>query len=107
MTDIDLVDWTIQEAQHLKTERRGPSDFDDKSSLDKLLAVLEREPVRSTNPKVPQITSTPTVQITLEELQARPSGEAVTATNPVTVSDPRPYRRPRRRRGQKNPNPPS
>jgi hypothetical protein len=44
MTDIDLVDWTIQEAKNLKVERREPSDLNDKSSLDKLLAVLEREP---------------------------------------------------------------
>jgi hypothetical protein len=88
MTDIDLVDWTIQEAQHLKTERREPSDPDDRSSLDKLLAVLEREAVGSTNPKVPQITSSPGIRIAVEESVARPSGEAIAATKPVPTSDP-------------------
>ena len=34
MTDIDLIDWTIQEAQHLKTERRQPSDLDGTTSLE-------------------------------------------------------------------------
>jgi hypothetical protein len=88
MTDIDLIDWTIQQAQHLKTERREPSDLDDRSSLDKLLAVLEREAVESTNPKVPQITSAPSIRITVGEPVARPSREAVAAIKPVTMSDP-------------------
>jgi hypothetical protein len=83
MTDIDLIDWTIQEAQHLKTERREPSDLDDRSSLDKLLAVLEREAVGSTNPKGPQITSSPGIRITVEEPVERPSSEAIAATKPV------------------------
>jgi hypothetical protein len=61
MTDIDLIDWTIQEAQHLKAERREPSDLDDGPSLEKLLTVLEREPVGPTNPEDPvaQIASAP------------------------------------------------
>ena len=53
MTDIDLIDWTIQEAQHLKTERREPSDLDGRPSLEKLLTVLEREPVGPTSPEDP------------------------------------------------------
>ena len=77
MTDIDLIDWTIQEAQHLKNERRGPSDLDAGPSLDKLLAVLERELVGPTNPEDPvaQIAGAPSIQMTTEEkrqLQARP-----------------------------------
>jgi hypothetical protein len=44
MTEIDLVDWTIQEAQHLKAERREPINVNDKSSLDNVLAVFEPEP---------------------------------------------------------------
>jgi hypothetical protein len=53
MTEIDLVDWTIQEAQHLKAERREPFDVNNKSSLDKLLAVLEHEPAGRTHPEGP------------------------------------------------------
>jgi hypothetical protein len=45
MTEIDLVDWTIQEVQHLKDKQREPSELDGGPSLDKLLAVLKRDPV--------------------------------------------------------------
>jgi hypothetical protein len=90
MTDIDLVDWTIQEAQHLKTERREPSDLNDRSSLDKLLAVLEREPAGPTNPEGPValIAGAPSIHLTVEEPVARPFSEPVAASKPVTVSDP-------------------
>jgi hypothetical protein len=89
MTDIDLIDWTIQEAQHLKYERRGPSDLDAGPSLDKLLAVLERELVGPTNPEDPvaQIAGAPSIQMTTEEPIARPSSEAVAAPKTDDVSD--------------------
>ena len=89
MTDIDLIDWTIQEAQHLKPERREPSDLDGRPSLEKLLTVLEREPVGPTNPEDPvaQIASAPTIQMTTEEPMARPSSEAVAAPKTDDVSD--------------------
>ena len=51
MTEIDLVDWTIQEVQHLKTERREPGDVKN-SAVDNLLAVLEPEPMGRTAQKV-------------------------------------------------------
>jgi hypothetical protein len=44
MPEIDLVNWTIQEAHHLNAERREPIDVNDKSSVDKLFAVLEGAP---------------------------------------------------------------
>jgi hypothetical protein len=89
MTEIDLVDWTIQEAQHLKAERREPSDVNDKSSLDKLLGVLERESAGRNDPEgaAALISVPPSIQLTVEEPIARPSGEAVSATKPVTVPD--------------------
>ena len=33
MTEIDLIDWTIQEAQNLKIERREPGDVKDNSAV--------------------------------------------------------------------------
>jgi len=89
MTDIDLIDWTIQEAQHLKAEQREPSDLDDGPSLEKLLTVLEREPVGPTSPEDPvaQIASAPSIQMTTEEPIARPSSEAVAAPKTDDVSD--------------------
>jgi hypothetical protein len=45
MTDMDLINWTIQEAQQLKSARRKPGDPDAGPPLNQLLAVLEREPL--------------------------------------------------------------
>jgi hypothetical protein len=87
MTEIDLVDWTIQEARNLKTERREPNDVKDKSSLDKLLAVLEREPAGRTAPDGPVTLIAPSIHLIVGELAARPSSETVAATEPVTVPD--------------------
>jgi hypothetical protein len=88
MAEIDLVDWTIQEAQQLKSERRQPSDLDGGPSLDGLFAALEPEP-GPTNPEEPvaQITGAPSIHLTVEEPVGRPSSETVAATKPVAVSD--------------------
>jgi hypothetical protein len=53
MKNLDLINWTIQEAEHLKTERREPGGADGATSLDKLFAVLEREPVGQACPEDP------------------------------------------------------
>jgi hypothetical protein len=86
MTEIDLVDWTIQEAQQLKSERRQPSDLDGGPSLDRLFAALEPEPVRPTNPEEPvaQIASAPSMQMAVEEPT---SGRAVAMPKPDAASD--------------------
>jgi hypothetical protein len=78
LADLDLIDWTIQEAQHLKVERRESRDLDGAPLLDKLLAVLEREPLGSTNSEVAvaQIANAPSIQTVIEE-PIRPSGDSV------------------------------
>jgi hypothetical protein len=90
MAEIDLVDWTIQEAQNLKIERREPGDVSDKSSLDKLLAVLEGEPAGRTDAQAPAalIAASPNDQPTVEEPVAIPTSEAVVAPKPVSLSGP-------------------
>jgi hypothetical protein len=75
---IDSVDWTIQETQHLKVERREPSNFNDKSSLGKLLAVLDREPAGRTAPDGPAALIGPSIHPAVEQPVARPSSETVT-----------------------------
>src|ERR1700733_6962425 len=75
---IDSVDWTIQETQHLKVERREPSNFNDKSSLGKLLAVLAREPAGRTAPDGPAALIGPSIHPAVEQPVARPSSETVT-----------------------------
>jgi hypothetical protein len=47
MTNIDLINWTIQEAQYLKSEPREPKNIDDGiPSLDAFLAMMESEPAK-------------------------------------------------------------
>ena len=86
MTEIDLVDWTIQEAQHLKAERREPFDVNNKSSLDKLLAVLEHETAGRTDPGGP-VAPIASIPATVEEPVARSSSAIVADTKPVIGSD--------------------
>ena len=86
MTEIDLVDWTMQEARHLKADRHEPSDVNEKSSIDKLIAVFEREPVARTDPEGP-VALIAGIPPTVEEPVARPSSETVAAIQPVTGSD--------------------
>src|ERR1700733_9520777 len=86
MAEIDLVDWTIQEAQNLKIERREPGDVKDNSAVDNLLAVLEPEPMGQTAPEGP-VALIAGISPTAEEPAARPSSAIVADTKPVTGSD--------------------
>jgi hypothetical protein len=86
MAEIDLVDWTIQEAQNLKIERREPGDVKDNSAVDNLLAVLEPEPMGRTAPEGP-VAPIAGISPTVEEPVGRPSSAIVADTKPVTGSD--------------------
>jgi hypothetical protein len=87
VTDIDLINWTIQAAEHLKTERREANDPDGRKSLDKLLAVLEREPVEQASPEGPiaQIANAPSIQLAAESPADATSSEIVTPPEPDIV----------------------
>jgi hypothetical protein len=89
VTDMDLINWTLQEAQQLKIEQRKPNDLEDASLLDKLLAVLQPEPAEPTNLKaaVEQFANTPGIQTTFEQPVPRPSREFVTAPKTDDASD--------------------
>src|ERR1019366_1238684 len=103
MTDIDLIDWTVQEAQHLKDGRRELSDLDDGPSLEKLLTVLEREPAGPTKPEDPvaQIASPPATRWPSKSRSGarpvKPSPRPTRTTCPICRPSPRPRRRPPRR----------
>lgn len=44
MTNLDLINWTIEEAARVRTERGGAGNSERRQTLDKLLAELERGP---------------------------------------------------------------
>jgi len=50
MTDLDLINWTLEEAARVRTERGDAGNPERKRPLDKLLAELEREPVGRAKP---------------------------------------------------------
>ena len=87
VTDIELINSTIQAAEHLETERREASDPDGTTSLDKLLAVLEREPVEQASPEDPvaQIANAPSFQLAAESPADPASSEVVTPPEPDIV----------------------
>jgi hypothetical protein len=51
MKNLDLINWTIQEAERLNTERREASEVDGTTSIGKLFAALERESFGQESPK--------------------------------------------------------
>jgi hypothetical protein len=89
MKNLDLIDWTIQEAEHSKTERREPGDVNGKSSLDKLFAVLERESVGQASPEDPvaQIASAPGIQMAVDGPTEQLSSYVVVPLKPDIVSN--------------------
>lgn len=50
MTNLDLINWTLEEAARVRTERGDAGNPERKRPLDKLLAELEREPVELPKP---------------------------------------------------------
>jgi hypothetical protein len=74
--NLDLIDWTIQEAAHLKPEQRELHEVQGTTPLDKLFAVLGRGPAGrpSSDHPVPQISATLTAT---ETLPPKPSSDAV------------------------------
>jgi hypothetical protein len=53
MTNLDLINWTIEEAARVRTERGGAGNSERRQTLDKLLAELERgpaDPVKAPGP---------------------------------------------------------
>lgn len=72
MKDIHLINWTIEEAQHVNAERREPIDLDAIPSLDELLAWPDPEPAKVTNP-IDSVAEIAPIQMTAEEIAvARP-----------------------------------
>jgi hypothetical protein len=86
MPEIDLVNWTIQEAQHLNAERREPIEVNDKSSVEQLLAVLKPELMGRTDPE-DSVALIASISATVEEPVARRSNAIVADTKRVAGPD--------------------
>jgi hypothetical protein len=89
MTNLDLIDWTLQEARQLSPEHHMPSELEAKPSLSKLLLleVLEGERAEpSAHETISRIVDPPGIKLDTENLTARPTSEVVAGPKPHTVS---------------------
>jgi hypothetical protein len=87
LAEIDLVNWTIQDAQNLNDARREPNKLNLKPSLGKLLAVLDREVLKPAPNDPGAQTATPIAQSTLEKQGVRPPDEAVVPKESTALPD--------------------
>jgi hypothetical protein len=87
MTNLDLIDWTLQEARQLSPEHHMPSELEAKPSLSKLLEVLEGERAEpSAHETISRIVDPPSIKLDTEDLTARPTSEVVAGPKPTTIS---------------------
>jgi hypothetical protein len=85
--DKDLIDWTIQAAQQLNTERHEASDPDGKASLHELPAASEREAVEDASPDDPfaQLGNALSIQLAAESPADTTSSEVAAVSEPNIV----------------------
>src|ERR1035438_6941563 len=85
MTNLDLIDWTMQEAQQQSPEHHMPGELEAKPSFSKLLEVLEGERAEpSAHETISRIVDPPSINT--EDLTARPTSEVIAGPTPNTIS---------------------
>jgi hypothetical protein len=85
MTNINLINWTVQEAQHLKNERPEPNDMDETiPSLDAFLAMIESESTKVDERMSAQTDATATFESEIDGVR-RPH-QALPDNKPVGVT---------------------
>ena len=88
MKNLDLINWTMQEARQLSPEHHMPAELESTPSLDKLLDVLEGvRPKTNADDTISQIASAPSIQLTIDNSTARSSSEVTAGFKPNTVSN--------------------
>jgi hypothetical protein len=87
VTDMDLIDWTIQAAENLNTERREARGPDGKASLDEMPAGPERETAEDARRENPfaQLNHAISIQLAAESPIGTTSPEAVASSEPDVV----------------------
>jgi hypothetical protein len=85
MSNLDLVNWTMQKARQLSPEHHMPSKIEGSHLLDKLLEVLGGERIKRTD--LPAIASAPSVQLTDDSPVTAQPYEVADRTEASTASD--------------------
>src|ERR1035438_3267192 len=89
MTNLDLIDWTMQEARQLIPEHHKPGELEAKPSLSEVLEVLEGERAEpSAHEAISRIVDPPSIKLDTEDLTAHPTPEVVAGPklNPISES---------------------
>jgi hypothetical protein len=87
VTDIHLINWTIEEAKLLKAERAQPSNADPIPSLDQILIWPEGDPLGRPAEPVDSVAKSVHIQSTAETAPVRsPSNDAAAAPKPKAAS---------------------
>jgi hypothetical protein len=79
MTNLDLIDWTMQEARQLSPEHRTHSEVD--GSFDRLQEALKERLNPNTNDTISQIASAPSIQLADESPTEHSFSEVVAPTS--------------------------
>jgi hypothetical protein len=85
MTNLDLVDWTMQEARQIRPEHRTYSAVD--GSFDGLLEALKERLKPNTDDTISQIASAPSIQLADESPTEQSFSEVVVPPEPDIVSN--------------------
>lgn len=87
MTEIHLINWTIEEAKLLKAELPPPGDMDPIPSLDQILVWPQADPSRRPTEPVDSVAKSAPIQSTAETAPVMPpSNDAVAASTPKAAS---------------------
>jgi hypothetical protein len=88
MRNLDLINWTIHEAQQLTPEYQVPGALDNTPSTDRLLEVSEGGRLKpNTRDTVSQIAGAPAIQVVAEGQTGAPSSQAVASSQTNIVSN--------------------
>jgi hypothetical protein len=85
MTNLDLIDWTMQEARQIRPEHRTHSAVD--GSFDGLLEALKERLKPNTDDTISQIASAPSIQLADESPTEQSFSEVVAPPQPDIVSN--------------------
>ena len=85
MTNLDLIDWTMQEARQIRPEHRTHSAVD--GSFDGLLEALKERLKPNTDDTISQIASAPSIQLADESPTEQSFSEVVAPPEPDIVSN--------------------
>jgi hypothetical protein len=85
MTNLDLIDWTMQEARQIRPEHHAPTAVD--GSFDRLMEALKGRLEPNTDDTISQVANAPSIQLADESPTEQSFSEIVAPPEPEIVFD--------------------